>query len=99
MIYNYPARTAATTNAKLLRQEIAALALPGWTDFTRDASGLLQIAFPSDLSPANKSALDAVIANHDYMQRTLEQQAAFDQAQALMVSGLKASCSLSFFLS
>lgn len=74
--YTYPARIATLTNHKLLREQIAALPLPGWTDFDRDLAGVLHLRFPADLSPANKTALDSAIAAHDHTQLTAAQQAA-----------------------
>lgn len=84
--YLYPSRTAALTNAKLLRQQIGALALPGWTDFGRDVAGVLHVPFPADLTAPQKASLDTVIANHNPSQQTAEQQAQIDAANAYIAA-------------
>lgn len=92
--YTYPTQTTALTNAKLLAEQIAALTLPGWQGWTahasRDLAGVLHIVMP-DLSPANKAALDAVIANHDHTQLTMAQQAAADAAAQAAADALVAA--------
>lgn len=82
IIYSYPARTAATTNAKKLREEIVALSLPGFDDFSRDLSDVLHVHFDDDLTTLQKTALDTAIANHDHTQLTAAQQAATDASVA-----------------
>lgn len=78
--YFYPARIASLTNAKKLREEIAALSLPSWTDFDRDASGALHLYFPTPLTTLQKSNLDTVIANHNPSVMTAAQQTAVTEA-------------------
>lgn len=89
--YSYPARTANLTNAKLLREQITALSLPGWTDFERDIDGVLHVSLPADLTATQKSRLDAVIAGHDPTQLTATQQAEITKANALKAQRTAAS--------
>lgn len=85
-VYAYPARTAATTNARLIEQQIGALSLPGWVGWrenaARDSAGVLHLTFPNTLSVPQKASLDRVLTAHVHTQRTAAQQAALDAAAA-----------------
>jgi hypothetical protein len=75
-VYAYPERTALTTNARLLREQIIGAGLSTLQEFRRDLSGALEVVFPAPLSVPQQTLLATTVAAHDHTQLTAAQQAA-----------------------